>query len=55
MLGPASFGHAGNGGSVGGADPESRVGFGYVPNLWAATMIDPRAIELTDAVRKCLG
>lgn len=37
------------------AAPEARVGFGYVTNLWAATLIDPRAIELTTAVRKCLG
>ncbi|AGA28458.1 EstA family serine hydrolase [Singulisphaera acidiphila] len=55
MFGPASFGHPGSGGSLGAADPESRVGFGYVPNLWAATMVDPRAIELTSAVAKCLG
>jgi CubicO group peptidase (beta-lactamase class C family) len=55
LLGPASFGHPGSGGSLGAADPESRVGFGYVPNLWAATLVDPRAIELTSAVRKCLG
>jgi CubicO group peptidase (beta-lactamase class C family) len=54
LLGPASFGHPGSGGSLGAADPESRVGFGYVPNLWAAAMVDPRAIELTAAVRKCL-
>jgi hypothetical protein len=55
LLGPASFGHPGSGGSLGAGDPESRVGFGYVPNLWAAKMIDLRAIELTNAVRKCLG
>ncbi len=28
----ASFGHAGMGGSVGFADPEHRIGFGYVMN-----------------------
>ncbi|UFX45363.1 beta-lactamase family protein [Bradyrhizobium sp. 41S5] len=55
LLGPASFGHPGSGGSLGAADPESRVGFGYVTNLWAATLIDPRAIELASAIRKCLG
>jgi CubicO group peptidase (beta-lactamase class C family) len=55
MLGPASFGHPGSGGSLGAGDPEARVGFGYVPNLRAPTAIDPRAKELTDAVRKCLG
>ncbi|MGH6616565.1 serine hydrolase domain-containing protein [Sphingomonas sp.] len=55
LFGPASFGHPGSGGSLGAADPDSRVGFGYVPNLWPAAMIDPRAIELTAAVRRCLG
>jgi CubicO group peptidase (beta-lactamase class C family) len=55
MLGPASFGHAGNKGSLGGADPKARVGFSYVPNLWTTALIDPRAIELTSAVAKCLG
>lgn len=54
MLGPASFGHPGSGGSLGAADPEARVGFGYVSNLWTANLIDPRAIELASAVRKCL-
>lgn len=55
MLGPSSFGHPGSGGSLGAADPEAGVGFGYTPNLWPIVMIDPRAIELTAAVRKCLG
>lgn len=54
MLGPASFGHPGSGGSLGAADPEARVGFGYVSNLWSANLIDPRAIELAAAVTKCL-
>jgi hypothetical protein len=30
MLGPASFGHAGSGGSPGAADPKARVGLSYV-------------------------
>ena len=30
MLGPASFGHPGSGGSLEAADPKARVGFGYV-------------------------
>jgi CubicO group peptidase (beta-lactamase class C family) len=54
LLGPASFGHPGSGGSLGAADPASRIGFGYVPNLWPVALVDPRAIELTAAVRKCL-
>jgi hypothetical protein len=32
--------------ALGAVDPEARVGFGYVSNLWAATLVDPRAIEL---------
>ena len=32
MLTPTSFGHAGAGGSLGYADPESKVGYGYVMN-----------------------
>src|SRR5262245_35169116 len=55
MLGPASFGHPGSGGSLGAADPEARIGFGYVTNFWPATLIDPCHIELTSAVVKCLG
>ncbi|OKO78816.1 beta-lactamase [Bradyrhizobium sp. AS23.2] len=55
LLGPASFGHPGSGGSLGAADPEARVAFGYVTNLWSATLIDTRHIELTAAVRRCLG
>jgi len=55
ILGPASFGHPGSGGSLGAADPEAKVGFGYVTNFWPATLIDPRHSELTAAVVKCLG
>ncbi|WP_157244979.1 serine hydrolase domain-containing protein [Nonomuraea typhae] len=55
MTGPGSFGHAGSGGSVGFADPDAEVGFGYVPNLWNFRADDPRAAELIKAVRSCLG
>jgi CubicO group peptidase (beta-lactamase class C family) len=49
--GPKAFGHAGAGGSIGFADPETRVGFGYVPNRLGEGMdIDPRASALIDAV-----
>ncbi len=55
LLGEASFGHAGAGGSLGFADPEHRVGFGYVMNRMGAGLSnDPRARGLADALRSCL-
>jgi CubicO group peptidase (beta-lactamase class C family) len=54
-IGPGSFGHPGSGGSVGFADPDARVGFGYVPNLWSWNQAEPRASSLAAAVRACLG
>jgi CubicO group peptidase (beta-lactamase class C family) len=55
MLSPASFGHPGSGGSVGFADPDARVGFGYATNLWNFRADDPRATNLASAVRTSLG
>ncbi|MFI6497826.1 serine hydrolase domain-containing protein [Nonomuraea typhae] len=55
MLGPGSFGHPGSGGSIGFADPDAEVGFGYVTNLWNFRPDDPRASDLIKAVRSCLG
>ena len=55
MLGPGSFGHAGAGGSLGYADPESGVAYGYVMNQMQSGIAgDPRTVALTDAVRACL-
>ncbi len=55
MLSPSSFGHAGAGGSLGYADPEAKVGYGYVMNQMAGGIAgDPRTIALNDAVRSCL-
>src|SRR5262249_4379185 len=46
-----AFGHPGAGGSVGFADPETRVGFGYALNrLGPRILLDPRATPLIDAV-----
>ena len=43
MLAPGSFGHPGAGGSLGYADPESGVGYGYVMNQMAGSLAgDPR-------------
>lgn len=56
-FGPArhSFGHPGAGGSVGFADPERRIAFGYVMNrMGAHILLDPRAVRLIDAVYRCL-
>ncbi|WP_410667709.1 serine hydrolase domain-containing protein [Amycolatopsis sp. cmx-4-68] len=55
MLGPGSFGHPGSGGSIAFADPDAEVGFGYVTSLWNYRPDDPRAANLADAVRSCLG
>jgi CubicO group peptidase (beta-lactamase class C family) len=52
-LGPnaKSFGHPGAGGSLGYADPEAKIGFGYTMNkMHASLLIDPRATALIEAV-----
>ena len=52
-LGPnaKSFGHPGAGGSLGYADSEAKIGFGYTMNkMQAGLLIDPRATALIDAV-----
>ena len=56
MLGPSSFGHAGAGGSLGFADPDAGVGFGYVMNQMGNSIAgDPRTVTLIDAVRTCVA
>jgi CubicO group peptidase (beta-lactamase class C family) len=48
---PGAFGHPGAGGSVGFADTERRVGFGYVMNrMGPRILLDDRALALIDAV-----
>jgi CubicO group peptidase (beta-lactamase class C family) len=52
-LGPnsRSFGHPGAGGSLGYADPDAKIGFGYTMNrMQASILIDPRATRLIDAL-----
>jgi len=52
---PHAFGHSGAGGSLGAADPDGRIGFGYTMNQRRhSILIDPRALQLLDAVYKCL-
>ncbi len=57
-LGPNSraFGHAGAGGSLGYADLDAKVGFGYAMNQMAATVaeVDPRVKNLIDGVYRSL-
>ncbi|MGW6566502.1 serine hydrolase domain-containing protein [Streptomyces sp. NPDC054975] len=56
LLGPTSFGHPGRGGSLGFADPESSIAFGYVTNGMRKTVTaDPRAQALVRAVRSSVG
>jgi CubicO group peptidase (beta-lactamase class C family) len=53
---PRAFGHPGAGGSVGFADPDAGVGFGYVMNrMGPHILLDPRAEALIDAVYACLA
>jgi CubicO group peptidase (beta-lactamase class C family) len=53
--GERAFGHPGAGGHLGFADPDAQVGFGYVINrMGPHILLDPRAIELVDAVYDCL-
>ncbi|MFI6350606.1 serine hydrolase domain-containing protein [Streptomyces sp. NPDC050560] len=56
LLAPGSFGHPGRGGSLGFADPESGVAFGYVTNgLQPSVTADPRAQALVRALRTALA
>ena len=55
-LGAGAFGHPGAGGSLAFADPEQRLGFGYVMNrMGPRILLDDRAITLVEAVNGSLG
>jgi CubicO group peptidase (beta-lactamase class C family) len=48
---PNSFGHPGAGGSLGCADPDAKIGFGYTMNMMQASLlIDARPTALLDAL-----
>lgn len=56
ILGRAAFGHAGAGGSVGFADPDARLGFGYSMNrMGAGILLNDRGQALVDAAYRALG
>jgi CubicO group peptidase (beta-lactamase class C family) len=55
--GRRTFGHPGHGGSIGFADPDARLGFGYVTNQYVtgtAKHPDRRVLHLVDAVYAAL-
>ena len=54
-LGSKAFGHPGAGGSVGFADPEREVAFGFVTNsLGPYVLMDPRTQKLARVLDQCL-
>ncbi|MEU6351028.1 serine hydrolase domain-containing protein [Streptomyces sp. NPDC047072] len=54
MTGPKAFGHTGRGGSLGFADPEHGIAFGYAMNKIISGSDDVRASSLVEAVRRYL-
>jgi len=55
LSGDGAFGHYGAGGSLGFADPERELAFGYVMNqMGGGIASDPRAVHLLEAARGCL-
>ena len=52
----AAFGHGGAGGSLGFADPEAGLSFGYTMNrMGLGVLLNERGQSLVDAVYRCLG
>jgi CubicO group peptidase (beta-lactamase class C family) len=52
---PEAFGHYGRGGSLGFADPEAGIAFGYLMNRPGERWETPRTQALVDALYACLG
>jgi CubicO group peptidase (beta-lactamase class C family) len=56
ILSEAAFGHGGAGGSLGFADPEEGLSFGYTMNaMGLGVLLNQRGQSLVDAVYRCLG
>ena len=56
ILGQHAFGHAGAGGSIGFADTQANLAFGYSMNsMGAGILLNERGQNLVDAAYKCLG
>ena len=56
VIGSRAFGHPGAGGSIGFADPECDLAFGYVMNqMGAGILLNERGQSLVDATYRCLG
>lgn len=56
ILGERAFGHVGAGGSIGFADPEAGLSFGYAMNqMGLSVMLNERGQGLVDAAYRCLG
>ncbi len=56
ILGRRAFGHVGAGGSLGFADPEAGLAFGYSMNrMGAGLLLNPRGQALVDATYRALG
>ncbi len=51
----SSFGMRGTGGSFGFADPEAKIGYGYVLNGMGMSLIDPRELALRAAMYDSIG
>ncbi|MEE4360668.1 MAG: serine hydrolase domain-containing protein [Pseudomonadales bacterium] len=56
IIGDRAFGHVGAGGSLGFADPECRLAFGYGMNrMGAGLLLNDRGQGLVDAAYRCIG
>ena len=56
ILGAPAFGHGGAGGSLGFADPEAGLAFGYTMNrMGHGVLLNERGQALVDTVYRCLG